>query len=167
MKRKSSHIKNLCFRKDSFFRLVFCLLFAFFGKTEKIRFFLELSMDLGQRVHCFFFILNSIPWIYVLQENIEIYFSIQLQIWNFLPKNEILKIPIDQCLPKAKLDSDIVWKMPPNNAISDYRCSVFGFAPPLWRLCLHPSTYHFHSFYLHTESILYLPINPQMGFVGG
>ena len=94
-------------------------------------------------------------------------FSIQLQIWNFLPKNEILKIPIDQCLPKAKLDSDIVWKMPPNNAISDYRCSVFGFAPPLWRLCLHPSTYHFHSFYLHTESILYLPINPQMGFVGG
>ena len=37
-----------------------------------------------------------------------IIFSIQLQIWNFLPKNEILKIPIDQCLPKAKLDSDIV-----------------------------------------------------------
>lgn len=113
-------------QKGFILQISFLFAFCIFWKNREDQIFLELSMDLGQRFHCFFFILNSIPWICSTRKYRKFIFSIQLQIWNFLPKNEILKIPIDQCLPKAKLDSDIVWKMPPNNAISDYRCSVLA-----------------------------------------
>lgn len=44
-------------------------------------------MNLGQRFHCFFFILNSILWIYVLQENIEnLFFPSNSKYGIFYPK---------------------------------------------------------------------------------